>query len=342
MYYYYFVTIESRFDFYGNIVARSNLLYQQKRYFPVWYAGEYAYVGKEYTDASPPSGIFVSPGDGVTLSNTRLKSLHSLFEKWHQAIFHTWKWSIVCLLIFICSLVKLIQSKGKHEGAFLLFVLAASVFGSSLVVCLVEIALERYSYPTQFIYYLSVALVPLLFSESVVSPNRGSQKPSQAQEIKASPNMEALIPQSRPIPEKENTLRVPGRKRPFLVIGLGLLSIAVFLAAFAMYHKRFSSTTPSWQRDTLIGIRPEIGFAYIAPTNHPELSHHQRPSPAIVLEDGFPLPGPPNSIHEDIRKIGKGRFSFWHDYVYFSTSDNSDPNANGRTYQIYYPDRVRD
>jgi SAM-dependent methyltransferase len=90
-------------------------------------------------------------------------------------------------------------------------------------------------------------------------------------------------------------------------------------------------------RERLTGIQPEQGFAYIASTSHPELSSHKRPSPARVLENGMPLSGPANSLHEDIRKTGRGRYSFWHQYIYFSTSDNSDPLNNGRIYEIVYP-----
>jgi 2-polyprenyl-3-methyl-5-hydroxy-6-metoxy-1,4-benzoquinol methylase len=37
-----------------------------------------------------------------------------------------------------------------------------------------------------------------------------------------------------------------------------------------------------------------------------------------------------------IQKAGEGRYSHWQDKLYFSTSDNSDPNTNGRDYTIRY------
>jgi len=46
---------------------------------------------------------------------------------------------------------------------FLLFVLTLIPLGASVIVSLVVISADRYSYPTQFIYYLCVALSPLLF-----------------------------------------------------------------------------------------------------------------------------------------------------------------------------------
>jgi pectate lyase len=50
-----------------------------------------------------------------------------------------------------------------------------------------------------------------------------------------------------------------------------------------------------------------------------------------IFENGKEI-GPPHSVHSDIRNIGRGRFSHWLGSLYFSTSDNSDPRTNGRTY----------
>lgn len=52
-----------------------------------------------------------------------------------------------------------------------------------------------------------------------------------------------------------------------------------------------------------------------------------------LFENGIPL-SLPHSLHDDIRGLGEGRFSHWLDYVYFSTSDNSDPRTNGKTYSF--------
>lgn len=56
-----------------------------------------------------------------------------------------------------------------------------------------------------------------------------------------------------------------------------------------------------------------------------------------LLEDGKPL-GPPGALHDDIRTRGLGAWSHWdfglRTQVMFSTSDNSDPNENGRRYEL--------
>lgn len=60
-----------------------------------------------------------------------------------------------------------------------------------------------------------------------------------------------------------------------------------------------------------------------------------RRSRLLILENGAPL-GPRASSHADIQAKGEGRYSHWSDefstYLYFSTSDNSDPRHNRRTY----------
>jgi hypothetical protein len=61
-------------------------------------------------------------------------------------------------------------------------------------------------------------------------------------------------------------------------------------------------------------------------------------STLTVYEDGRRL-GPPHSLHASIFEQGQGRFSHWTSGLFFSTSDNSDPNLNGRTYTVGY-DRI--
>jgi hypothetical protein len=73
--------------------------------------------------------------------------------------------------MFALGAARLIRSHGRHAGAFLLLVLTLIPVGSSLVVCLTEIAADRYSYPTQFLYYLSVALASLAWGPPKGSPD---------------------------------------------------------------------------------------------------------------------------------------------------------------------------
>jgi hypothetical protein len=62
-------------------------------------------------------------------------------------------------------------------------------------------------------------------------------------------------------------------------------------------------------------------------------------SPVMVYEDLTPL-GPGHSRHHEIEYDGHGRFSHWKGIgILFSTSDNSDPNTNGRKYWAVLPKR---
>lgn len=53
----------------------------------------------------------------------------------------------------------------------------------------------------------------------------------------------------------------------------------------------------------------------------------------LLREDGREL-GPPHTAHELLVRDGRGAYSHWSDVLWFSTSDNSDPNRNGRAYSV--------
>jgi hypothetical protein len=99
----------------------------------------------------------------------------------------------------------------------------------------------------------------------------------------------------------------------------------------------FPQPSPAFARS------PAGGFAFIirAPTLDGLADSYEIParSSVILLEDGHPL-GPAHSLHTDIRDVGHGRFSHWRGIgIVFSTSDNSNPNKNGRAYAVVNQDR---
>ena len=75
-----------------------------------------------------------------------------------------------------------------------------------------------------------------------------------------------------------------------------------------------------WQR--------ESGHAFI--TRVPSIGRLQG---LVLFEDDRPL-GPGDALHDRIRNVGCGAFSVWGNYLYFSTSDNTDPAQNGRRYVL--------
>ena len=84
-------------------------------------------------------------------------------------------------------------------------------------------------------------------------------------------------------------------------------------------------------------FRHDGGFAWHL--DAPELSRfadgmeHPARSLLSLVEDGVPLANG-HALHDDIRSIGRGRFSHWNDSVLFATRDNTDPNRNGRRYEM--------
>lgn len=85
----------------------------------------------------------------------------------------------------------------------------------------------------------------------------------------------------------------------------------------------------------------ETGHAYIGNLALHVQSDKTKPQASMVevYEDGNQL-GPSHTLHDTIRRDGRGSFSHWGEQLFFSTSDNSDPNVNGRQYTVRYWSQV--
>jgi hypothetical protein len=88
-------------------------------------------------------------------------------------------------------------------------------------------------------------------------------------------------------------------------------------------------------------IKHDAGYSYCVklrgdgwPGDNAEEPYQSR---LILWEDDKCL-GPAHSQHADIRSTGAGAYSHWHNFLYFSTSDRSDPRKNGRTYRCEVPE----
>lgn len=84
----------------------------------------------------------------------------------------------------------------------------------------------------------------------------------------------------------------------------------------------------------------EAGHCYIcelpADVASGDSMHAPFASRVELFENGRAL-GPAHSQHDQIRALGGGRFSHWHQFLYFSASDSSDVRRNRRDYDIYIP-----
>ena len=68
-------------------------------------------------------------------------------------------------------------------------------------------------------------------------------------------------------------------------------------------------------------------------TFHADSNAHPHRSDLKMFEDGVAL-GPAHALHVDIAARGGGRYSHWGSHLYFSSSDGTDPAANGRLYSV--------
>lgn len=85
-------------------------------------------------------------------------------------------------------------------------------------------------------------------------------------------------------------------------------------------------------------FRHDGGLAWVAELppelwNETDDNDHSHRSTLRVLENDMEL-GPAHAVHATIQASGDGRYSFWMNVVYFSSSDGSNPSTNGRVYSI--------
>lgn len=147
---------------------------------------------------------------------------------------------------------------------------------------------------------------------------------------------------SRTIIEEAREARSRSRRRArWIVAATASLVLAGTPARDDRAHAAPASAAPLELRIAPETVRPEKGHAWIV-TLPPEwaasssdLKHLDR-SRLRLIENGTPL-GPGNATHAEIREEGKGAYSHWQTALYFSTSDNSDPRRNGRTYVVVIP-----
>jgi hypothetical protein len=125
-----------------------------------------------------------------------------------------------------------------------------------------------------------------------------------------------------------------------LLYGLGGLAVVAvsFMATLWAIDRIYGSMCPAGGTE-LQRPFPKFGepWGYSMPVGIPgDLPAQPSTSKLLLCEDGVAI-GPARSGHAEIAKEGRGRYSHWGSGIMFSTSDNSDPNRNGRIYSIVNP-----
>lgn len=118
------------------------------------------------------------------------------------------------------------------------------------------------------------------------------------------------------------------------------LYVLAGLAVAALALWAWSVGLPWRLRVDAATVKPDLGYAYIIATEAQwplmlVADGEGRPGASIlqVFENGRAL-GPAHVSHDAVRQTGHGSFSHWNHAVWFSASDNSDPRANGRAYEL--------
>lgn len=132
----------------------------------------------------------------------------------------------------------------------------------------------------------------------------------------------------------ERGLRLPG----VAVLALALVLAADLLPLSVRFLQPLRVTLARAQVQPVAGAAyyaalPRTRFPYWAPGDAPGADRRSR---LRLLEDGVPL-GPAHTPHADITREGRGRYSHWRGGLVFSSSDGSDPRANGRHYAVEAP-----
>jgi hypothetical protein len=131
---------------------------------------------------------------------------------------------------------------------------------------------------------------------------------------------------------------LPLRWFSIVAVTLYLLAVAVWLLLLGkldrgIVWRAFTSLFRRRYRGRLDIVRPEQGRCFVAELPKGLRTDADLGSKLVLLENGVPLPLA-HSAHADIRSLGGGRYSHWHESLYFATSDGSDPRSNGRVYTV--------
>ena len=162
----FFSNIQYQEDFLAFLKNRVIEVYASGKYQKATGAPFYLEMAKEIADAAPPHGIELSRQDGIVTAIIPERSIsRQAFRRIlpvRQRIFASTYWVFLFFASVVAAVVRLALSRYRHPGAFISFVMTMSVLGANMVVALVEYGGHRYSFTTEYVYYLPVIVLPFL------------------------------------------------------------------------------------------------------------------------------------------------------------------------------------
>ncbi|MBI5261697.1 MAG: hypothetical protein HY852_07765 [Bradyrhizobium sp.] len=140
----------------------------------------------------------------------------------------------------------------------------------------------------------------------------------------------------------QSELEAPPRRTATMVL-LALAATAVLYAPLYLYAQAgYVPGDPHILRQHFVRLDQNAWIAYFGTHARARTDTADYPARSTLqlYEDSRPL-GPAHAPHREIATNGGGRYSHWFnglETLIFSTSDNSDPNTNGRTYRAIDPE----
>lgn len=110
--------------------------------------------------------IKIEESDKVKLNNTALKSIYDFYEKVYNILFRNIFWLIISAITFAVCFIKLLKSNFRNTDALIYFLLVLMFISKAVLVSLVESSLERYSFTIEFVLYLSIPYLIILWNKT--------------------------------------------------------------------------------------------------------------------------------------------------------------------------------
>jgi hypothetical protein len=135
--------------------------------------------------------------------------------------------------------------------------------------------------------------------------------------------------------------RRPLPKNLYIIVAMILILPGIFVALYAQAIIHIPSARQRIALRVKDAVPTKDTYLYALPLginwmNQADLGT----SPAVVYENGIPLASP-NSVRQEIKAEGDGRYSIWNGTLLFSSSDNTNPRTNGRKYELEWPHPIR-
>jgi hypothetical protein len=129
---------------------------------------------KEYWDPGVLSKIKIKKicRKKALLIPTFLQRVHQAFKVVHEFIFRNNSWIFIFLFTFIFSFFRLLKSRFHHKDAFILFIMTLSALLHGVVVATASLPILRLIFPMNFVYYLSLFLLPIIIDHDSKKPQK--------------------------------------------------------------------------------------------------------------------------------------------------------------------------